>query len=36
MSEFPIISRINSALEELEAFKKSHPTQQPDCPPELR
>lgn len=32
MSEFPIISRINSALESHEAFIAAHPYQQPDAP----
>ena len=36
MSAYPTIARIEAALSELEAFKKSHPTQQPDCPLELR
>ncbi|XP_068729460.1 maleylacetoacetate isomerase-like [Montipora capricornis] len=36
MSPFPIISRINEALLQLDAFKASHPSKQPDCPEELR
>ena len=36
MSEFPIISRIEEELSKHEAFQKAHPTQQPDCPEELR
>ncbi|CAI8001901.1 Maleylacetoacetate isomerase [Geodia barretti] len=36
MSAYPTITRIEAALSELEAFKKAHPTQQPDCPPELK
>ncbi|ORZ07262.1 glutathione S-transferase [Lobosporangium transversale] len=36
MTAYPIMSRINSTLEQLEAFKAAHPTRQPDCPPELR
>ncbi len=36
MSQYPIISRVNTALSELEAFKVSHPHQQPDCPAELK
>ena len=36
MSAFPVISRIQSTLSELEAFKKAHPSQQPDCPPDLK
>ncbi|KAG0378023.1 Glutathione S-transferase zeta-1 [Mortierella sp. AD032] len=36
MSAYPIMSRINSELETIPAFQASHPTKQPDCPPELR
>lgn len=36
MSAFPTISRINAALLEVEAFKVASPSEQPDCPPELR
>ena len=36
MSAYPTINRIHEALSELEAFKKAHPSQQPDCPAELR
>ncbi|KAF8946368.1 Glutathione S-transferase zeta-1 [Haplosporangium gracile] len=36
MSAFPIISRINSTLSELPEFKAAHPSQQIDCPAELR
>ena len=36
MSTYPIISKIHEALSELEAFKQSHPLNQPDCPPELK
>ncbi|XP_063146230.1 maleylacetoacetate isomerase isoform X1 [Candoia aspera] len=36
MTPYPIIRRINKALLELEAFQNSHPTRQPDAPPELR
>ncbi|KAG0255264.1 Glutathione S-transferase zeta-1 [Mortierella polycephala] len=36
MSAFPIISRINSILSELPEFKAAYPTQQIDCPAELR
>ncbi|XP_041467786.1 maleylacetoacetate isomerase-like [Lytechinus variegatus] len=36
MATFPIISRINDALAELDAFKVSHPSKQPDCPEDLR
>lgn len=36
MGPYPIITRINKALLELEAFKVSHPSRQPDTPAELR
>ncbi|XP_075568887.1 maleylacetoacetate isomerase isoform X1 [Pelecanus crispus] len=36
MGPYPTISRINKALLELEAFKVSHPSRQPDTPAELR
>ncbi|XP_010160745.1 maleylacetoacetate isomerase isoform X2 [Antrostomus carolinensis] len=36
MGPYPTITRINKALLELEAFKVSHPSQQPDTPAELR
>ncbi|XP_032547253.1 maleylacetoacetate isomerase isoform X1 [Chiroxiphia lanceolata] len=36
MGPYPTITRINKALLELEAFKVSHPCQQPDTPAELR
>jgi maleylacetoacetate isomerase len=36
ISNFPNINRINETLIGLEAFKKSSPSEQPDCPPELR
>ena len=36
MSSFPTISRINQTLNGLEAFQQASPTQQPDCPPELK
>ncbi|KAM4899392.1 maleylacetoacetate isomerase isoform 3-T3 [Sylvia borin] len=36
MRPYPIITRINKALLELEAFKISHPSRQPDTPAELR
>jgi len=36
MSRFPIISRINEELSQLEPFIKSHPSNQPDCPEELK
>ncbi|KAF9929464.1 Glutathione S-transferase zeta-1 [Linnemannia zychae] len=36
MSAFPIISRVNKALSELPEFKAAHPSQQIDCPADLR
>ncbi|XP_065058738.1 maleylacetoacetate isomerase-like isoform X1 [Rhopilema esculentum] len=36
MSRFPTIARINDELSKLEPFQVSHPSQQPDCPEELR
>ncbi|XP_019374292.1 PREDICTED: maleylacetoacetate isomerase isoform X3 [Gavialis gangeticus] len=36
LAPYPTITRINKALLELEAFQVSHPTKQPDTPPELR
>ncbi|KAM9651944.1 maleylacetoacetate isomerase isoform 2-T2 [Morphnus guianensis] len=36
MGPYPTITRINKALLELEAFKVSHPSLQPDTPAELR
>ncbi|XP_077319736.1 maleylacetoacetate isomerase isoform X1 [Lithobates pipiens] len=36
MAPYPTISRINQSLMELEAFQVSHPSRQPDTPPELR
>ncbi|XP_010184795.1 PREDICTED: maleylacetoacetate isomerase isoform X4 [Mesitornis unicolor] len=36
MDPYPTITRINKALLELEAFKVSHPSRQPDTPAELR
>jgi len=31
MKDFPNISKVDKNCSELEAFKKSHPTEQPDC-----
>lgn len=31
MAKFPTISRVHAALEELPAFQKAHPSQQPDA-----
>ncbi|XP_009866927.1 PREDICTED: maleylacetoacetate isomerase isoform X1 [Apaloderma vittatum] len=36
MDPYPTITRINKALLELEAFRVSHPSRQPDTPAELR
>ncbi|KAF8927133.1 glutathione S-transferase [Dissophora ornata] len=36
MTAFPIISRLNRELNELAEFKAAHPSQQIDCPAELR
>jgi maleylacetoacetate isomerase len=36
LTQFPTIVRIDAALAEVEAFRVSHPSKQPDCPPELR
>ncbi|XP_077995663.1 maleylacetoacetate isomerase-like isoform X2 [Glandiceps talaboti] len=36
MSQFPTISRINDALSQLDAFKTSHPSNQPDCPDDVK
>ncbi|XP_005656487.1 maleylacetoacetate isomerase isoform X1 [Sus scrofa] len=36
LSPYPTISRINKSLLALEAFQVSHPSRQPDTPPELR
>ncbi|KAF9434131.1 Glutathione S-transferase zeta-1 [Entomortierella beljakovae] len=36
MTAFPIISRINTTLSELAEFKAAHPSQQIDCPADLR
>jgi len=36
LSNFPTIQRINDSLIKLDAFKVSHPSQQPDCPEDMR
>ena len=36
MSEFPIIEKLNENLSSRPEFMAAHPTQQPDCPPELK
>ncbi|KAI8391015.1 glutathione S-transferase zeta 1 [Radiomyces spectabilis] len=36
MKQFPVITRINNTLLTLPEFKKTHPHNQEDCPPELR
>ncbi|CAB4065524.1 maiA [Lepeophtheirus salmonis] len=35
MDQFPNVLRICDELEAIEAFKKAHPSVQPDCPPNL-
>jgi maleylacetoacetate isomerase len=36
MSQFPFITRICEELQKLEAFQKAEPSNQPDCPEELK
>ena len=36
LTPFPTINRITAALKELKAFQVSAPSEQPDCPPELK
>lgn len=36
LTPYPTISRINKTLLEIEAFQTSHPSQQPDTPPDLK
>ncbi|XP_069494107.1 maleylacetoacetate isomerase isoform X1 [Ambystoma mexicanum] len=36
LSPYPTIVRLNGALLKLEAFKQSHPSRQPDTPPDMR
>ncbi|XP_036591367.1 maleylacetoacetate isomerase isoform X2 [Trichosurus vulpecula] len=36
LSPYPTINRLNKALLTMEAFQVSHPSRQPDTPPELR
>ncbi|XP_025976207.1 maleylacetoacetate isomerase isoform X2 [Dromaius novaehollandiae] len=36
LAPYPTITKINKALLELEAFKVSHPSRQPDTPTEMR
>lgn len=33
LTQFPIITRLETECGKLEAFQKAHPTKQPDCPP---
>ncbi|KAH8293821.1 hypothetical protein KR054_005078 [Drosophila jambulina] len=35
LSPYPTIVRLDEELQELEAFKSTHPSKQPDCPPEF-
>lgn len=36
ITPYPIISRINKSLMTLDAFQVTHPSRQPDTPPEMR
>ncbi|XP_008281375.1 maleylacetoacetate isomerase isoform X1 [Stegastes partitus] len=36
LEQFPTIKRLNQTLLEMEAFKVSHPSRQPDTPPDLQ
>ncbi|KAG7511432.1 maleylacetoacetate isomerase isoform X1 [Solea senegalensis] len=36
VEQYPTIKRLNQTLTEIEAFKLSHPSCQPDTPPDLR
>lgn len=36
MEQFPTIKRLNETLLEIDAFKVSHPSRQPDTPADLR
>lgn len=36
MAAFPTISHVHDALSSLETFKAAHPTNQPDCPDDLK
>lgn len=36
LEKYPTIKRLNQTLLEIEAFKASHPSNQPDTPEELR
>ena len=36
MSQFPIIQKLNESLSSRPEFMAAHPTQQPDCPQELK
>lgn len=33
LKQFPLINKINEYLSTIDAFKASHPSVQPDCPP---
>ncbi|KAH8341828.1 hypothetical protein KR059_001730, partial [Drosophila kikkawai] len=35
LSPYPTIVRLDQELQELEVFKSTHPSKQPDCPPEF-
>lgn len=36
MKLYPIISRLNESALKLDAFKRAHPNEQPDCPPDQK
>ncbi|KAG0044201.1 Glutathione S-transferase zeta-1 [Gryganskiella cystojenkinii] len=36
MTLYPVLYRVNTNLEQVQAFKDSHPTRQPDCPEDQR
>ncbi|MBT6326690.1 MAG: maleylacetoacetate isomerase [Bdellovibrionales bacterium] len=36
LTKFPLINKVTQELLQLDAFKVSHPHNQPDCPPELK
>jgi len=36
LTPYPVIHRIYNECGQLEAFQKAHPSQQPDCPPDVK
>ena len=36
LTPFPTINRVTAALKELRVFQVSAPSEQPDCPPDLK